>query len=291
MLERLLGTAWDGPGAVLVVHGDPGVGKTALLEYAVELGQDLRVVRTVGVEGEKRLDYAALQQLCSPIFRVQRPSPGYAARRTRRRGRAQRRALAAARYSSASQFSSSCPVQPRSSPCCASSTTPSGSTTPRLERSGSWHAACRRRGSRSRSRRCELGDGFARFPQLRESVGSPGFTGIAGVRPRRAGLDEAVLERIIAETGGNPLALIELPRGSTPAQLAGGFGLPAALPLCTGIEQSFVRRLSRLPHDRGSTAPGGRGARRRPCALRARPAAAAWDPGDSGARRGPRKAC
>ena len=61
-------SARDGAGAALVVHGDPGVGKTALLEYAVELGQDLRVVRTVGVEGEKRLDYAALQQLCSPIF-------------------------------------------------------------------------------------------------------------------------------------------------------------------------------------------------------------------------------
>ena len=57
-----------------------------------------------------------------------------------------------------------------------------------------------------------------------------------------ARLDEAVLEQIIAETGGNPLALLELPRGLTPAQLAGGFGLPAALPLSTGIEQSFTRR-------------------------------------------------
>ena len=58
-----------------------------------------------------------------------------------------------------------------------------------------------------------------------------------------------MLERIIAETGGNPLALLELPRGLTPAQLAGGFGLPAALPLSTGIEQSFTRRLARLPRD------------------------------------------
>ena len=65
----------------------------------------------------------------------------------------------------------------------------------------------------------------------------------------RRRLDEAVLERIIAETGGNPLAILELPRGLTPAQLAGGFGLPAALPLSTGIEQSFARRLARLPRD------------------------------------------
>ena len=62
-------------------------------------------------------------------------------------------------------------------------------------------------------------------------------------------LDERVLERIIAETRGNPLALLELPRGLTPAQLAGGFGLPAALPLSAGIEESFTRRLTRLPRD------------------------------------------
>jgi hypothetical protein len=62
-----------------------------------------------------------------------------------------------------------------------------------------------------------------------------------------ARLDESVLEQIIAETGGNPLALLELPRGLTPAQLAGGFGLPAAMPLSSGIEQSYARRLARLP--------------------------------------------
>src|SRR6266545_8392162 len=68
VLERLLGTARNGHGSVLVVHGEPGVGKTALLEYAVESGEDFRVVRTAGVEGEMKLDYAALQQLCSPLL-------------------------------------------------------------------------------------------------------------------------------------------------------------------------------------------------------------------------------
>src|SRR2546423_14342474 len=68
VLERLLGTARNAHGSVLVVHGEPGVGKTALLEYAVESGEDFRVVRTAGVEGEMKLDYAALQQLCSPIL-------------------------------------------------------------------------------------------------------------------------------------------------------------------------------------------------------------------------------
>src|SRR5947208_2751455 len=68
VLERLLGTARNGHGSVLVVDGEPGVGKTALLEYAVESGEDFRVVPTAGVEGEMTLDYAALQQLCSPIL-------------------------------------------------------------------------------------------------------------------------------------------------------------------------------------------------------------------------------
>src|SRR6202521_5400034 len=68
VLERLLDTARNGDGAVLVVHGEPGVGKTALLEYAVEAGEDFRVVRAAGVEGEMELDYAALQQLCAPTL-------------------------------------------------------------------------------------------------------------------------------------------------------------------------------------------------------------------------------
>ena len=58
-----------------------------------------------------------------------------------------------------------------------------------------------------------------------------------------------MLERIVAETRGNPLALLELPRGLTPTQLAGGFGLPAAVPLSASIEQSFTRRLAGLPDD------------------------------------------
>src|SRR4029077_5454371 len=62
-----------------------------------------------------------------------------------------------------------------------------------------------------------------------------------------ARLDEPVLERIVADTRGNPLALLELPRGLTPTELAGGFGLPPAAPLSASIEESFARRLARLP--------------------------------------------
>ena len=73
---------------------------------------------------------------------------------------------------------------------------------------------------------------------------------LESVLPAR--LDEGVLGRIIVETHGNPLALLELPHGLTPAQLAGGFGLPAAQPLSDRIQESFARRLA---HYRGM--PGG----------------------------------
>ena len=62
-------------------------------------------------------------------------------------------------------------------------------------------------------------------------------------------LDERVRDRIIAETRGNPLALLELPRGMTATQLAGGFGVPAADAVPDRIEESFVRRLEPLPDD------------------------------------------
>ena len=68
VLGRVLKAGRGGEGGVLVVHGEAGVGKTALLEWAIEEGRQFRVVRTVGVEGEMEFPYAALQQLCSPIL-------------------------------------------------------------------------------------------------------------------------------------------------------------------------------------------------------------------------------
>src|SRR4030095_4353728 len=70
VLDRLLEGARAGDGGVLVVHGEPGVGKTALLEYAIGGGQEYRVARTSGVEGEMELPFAALQQLCSSFLEL-----------------------------------------------------------------------------------------------------------------------------------------------------------------------------------------------------------------------------
>ena len=71
MLDRLLEAAAGGDGGVLVVHGEPGVGKTALLEYAIEAGEGYRVASTSGVEGETELPFAALQQLCSSFLELE----------------------------------------------------------------------------------------------------------------------------------------------------------------------------------------------------------------------------
>ena len=125
--------------------------------------------------------------------------------------------------------------------------TSSGSTAPRRRSSGSWRAAWQTepvglvfaarvpgdewRGCRSCwSRAC-----------TRATRGTLLDSALAGP------LDARVRDRIVAETRGNPLALLELPRGLTPAELAGGFGLPGAAPLSGRIEESFRRRLEALP--------------------------------------------
>jgi DNA-binding CsgD family transcriptional regulator len=248
VLDRLLDTARGGHGAVLVIHGDAGVGKTALLEYAVETGDDFRVVRTAGVEREMTLDYAALQRLCQPILELidllpdpqrealsvafglsdgQAPSPflvGLAALSVLSEAAGQQQVL--------------CVVDDAQWLDDASART-FEFVVRRLQAEGIAIAFATR----------DMQVGWARFPQLR--------VGPLGSRDARelldsvlaARLDESVFARIIAESGGNPLALLELPHGLTPAQLAGGFGLPVALPLSTRIEQSFARRLAQLAPD------------------------------------------
>jgi DNA-binding CsgD family transcriptional regulator len=249
VLERLLATARDGHGALLVVHGDPGVGKTALLEHVVEAADGFCVVRTAGVEGERELDYAALQRFCAPIleFCERLPDP-------------QREALTVAFGLSAGQAPSPFLV----GLAALGLLSDAAEQQPLLgivddsqwldDASAQVLAFVARRLLAERIALAfatrELDSGLARFPQLHvEPLGRRDARALLE-SVLAARLDEPVLERILAETGGNPLALLELPRGLTPGQLAGGFGLPAAaLSLTAGIEQSFTRRLARLPRD------------------------------------------
>ncbi|MEA2405427.1 MAG: hypothetical protein QOE08_2074, partial [Thermoleophilaceae bacterium] len=248
VLDRLLEGARAGHGGVLAVYGEPGVGKTALVEYSVEAAGEFRVLRTVGVEGEMELAYAALQQLCSPILELSERLPG-----------PQRDALAVA-------FGLSPGLPPN--PFLVGLAVLGLLSEAAQERpllcvvdDAQWldRASARALGFVARRLLAEkialvfaargLDDALAGLPELH--VGRLGNRDarelLSSVLPAR--LDERVLERLVAETHGNPLALLELPRGLTPSQLAGGFGLPAALPLSDRIEEGFRRRLAPLPRD------------------------------------------
>jgi DNA-binding CsgD family transcriptional regulator len=246
-LDRLLQDASGGHGGALVVHGEPGVGKTALLEYAGEAGRDFRVLQTVGVEGEMELPYAALQQLCSPVLdRSERlPDP-------------QRDALGVAFGLSAGQAPSPFLVglaalgllseasEERPVLCAVDD--------------AQWLDRASARALVFVARRLlaekiafvfatrALGDAIVGLPELRVEPLGHGDARMLLESALPAPVDEHVLDRIVLETHGNPLALLELPRGMTPIQLAGGFGLPA-VPLSTSIEESFTRRLAKLPGD------------------------------------------
>ena len=232
----------------MVLYGDPGVGKTALLEYAVEAGRDFRVARAVGVEGETELAYAALQQLCSPSLELleRLPDP-------------QREALAVALGLGAGHAPSTFLV----GLAVLGLLSEAAEERPLLcvVDDAQWLDRASARALAFVARRLlaekialvvaarDLPDALTGLPQLHvEPLGrGDARTLLESVLPGR--LDEPVLERIVVETRGNPLALLELPRGLTPAQLAGGFGLPAAMPLSARIEESFRRRLAKPPRD------------------------------------------
>jgi DNA-binding CsgD family transcriptional regulator len=247
-LDRLLDATRGGHGGVLVVHGDPGVGKTALLAYAVQAASEFQVVQAVGVDGEMELSYAALQQLCSTVldFMERLPEPqreAVAIAFGQRAGPAPNAFLVGlAVLGLLSEAAEDRPV------LCAVD-------------DAQWLDRESERALAFVARRLlaeriaivfatrDLGDSLAGLPELH--VGPLGRRDgralLESVLP--APLDERVLDRIVLETHGNPLALLELPRGLTPSQLAGGFGLPAAVPLSASIEESFARRLAGLPGD------------------------------------------
>ncbi len=248
VLDRLRDGVRVGRGGLLVVHGEAGVGKTALLEYAAGAGPEFRIARTSGIEAEMELPFAAVQQLCSPFFALMKQLP-----------QPQHEALGVAFGLSAGPAPNPFLVGLAVLGLLAEAAEEQPLVC--LVDDAQWLDSASARTLAFVARRL-LAEKIALVFATRELGGA--LTGLSelhigplGRRDARAllesvlptRLDQPVLERIVAETRGNPLALLELPRGLTPTELAGGFGLPTTVPLSAGIEESFMRRLGTLPRD------------------------------------------
>jgi DNA-binding CsgD family transcriptional regulator len=248
LLDGLIGDLRRGESRSLVLRGEAGIGKTALLEYLVESAPDLRVVRAIGVESEMELAYASLQQLCAPLLeRLERlPAPqrqaleivfGLSA------GAAPDRFLVGLGVLSllsevAEERPLLCVVDDAHWLDQASAMTLAFVARRLLAEPVGIVFAAR-----------EPGEELRHVPELEVQGVRDGDARALLSSAVRFVLDERVRDRIIAETRGNPLALLELPRGWTATQLAGGFGMLETHALSGRIEESFVRRLEALPQD------------------------------------------
>jgi DNA-binding CsgD family transcriptional regulator len=247
VLDRLLEAVRAGQSRVLVLRGEPGVGKSALMEYVVEQASGCRVARAAGVQSEMELAFAGLQQLCAPMLdRLERlPPPQRDALGTAfglTTGVAPDRFLVGlAVLGLLSEVADERPLV-----CLVDDAQ-------WLDRASlqALEFVARRLFADSVGlvfavRQPGAEQALAGLPELVvEGLGDGDARALLGSVIRWP-LDERVRDRIVAETRGNPLALLELPRGLAPAELAGGFGLPVqSLP--TRIEESFQRRMVPLP--------------------------------------------
>jgi DNA-binding CsgD family transcriptional regulator len=249
-LEQVVAGVRSGDGQVLIVRGEAGIGKTALLDYLVDRADGCRVVRASGVESEMELPFAGLHQLCLPFLDLTERLPGpqrealEVAFGLRVGGPPDRFLIGAATLSLLSAASDREPLL-----CVVDD--------------AQWLDQSSAQTLTFVGRRL-FADRIGLVFAVREPVTGPEWRGFAelpvpGLADEYAGalldsvvpgrLDAHVRDRIVAETRGNPLALLELPRGLTAAQLAGGFERPDARPLASQIEQNFARRVRALPED------------------------------------------
>jgi DNA-binding CsgD family transcriptional regulator len=248
VLDDLLASVRTGESRALVVRGEAGIGKTALLDHLVDSASGFRVARAAGVESEMELAYAGLHQLCAPFAeRIERlPGPQRDALGTAfglRSGDAPNRFLVGlAVLGLLSDVAEEDPLL-------------------WIVDDAQWLDEASSQTLAFVGRRLGA-ESVAMVVALRHAAVEHAFAGLdelvvggLGEGDARAlletvltgPLDDRVRDRFLAETGGNPLALLELPRGRTPAELAGGFGLPYASSLTSRIEESFRRRLAPLP--------------------------------------------
>src|SRR6516225_3742725 len=237
-LDRLVADVLAGGSRVLVLRGEAGVGKSALLGYlssriAGEAGRggEWRVASAVGVESEMELAYSGLHQLCAPLLDHldELPVP-------------QRDALATVFGLSAG------PAPDRFLVGLAALTLVAQAAEQQplacIIDDAQWLDGASAQLLGFVARRLLAGLPALEIRGLSDGDGRPLLLGSV-----HGPLDVPVADRILAESHGNPLAILELPRTWRAADLAGGFGLPAGQPVADKIERSYIQRLRRLPAD------------------------------------------
>jgi DNA-binding CsgD family transcriptional regulator len=248
LLDGLLTTARAGRSDVLVIRGEAGIGKSALLRYAARQASGFRVMQVTGVEAEMELPFAAIHQLCAPMLDGLDALP-----------QPQRDALSVALGIAAGEVPDrfliglavlgllSAVAEQRPLLC--------------LVEDAQWLDAASSQILGFVARRA-LAESVAIVVAVREPATSSDFDGLTELRLEGLNeqdahallssavvgrLDTGVRDRMIGETRGNPLALLELPGRMTAAELAGGFELPAVGDLPAHIEDHYLERVGELP--------------------------------------------
>ena len=248
LLDGLLARVRGGESEVLVIRGEAGIGKTALLRYAARQASGYRVAELTGVEAEMELAFAGIHQLCGTMLdRLDElPAP-------------QRDALSVALGLAAGEV----PDRFLVGLAVLSLLAAVAEERPLLclVEDAQWLDAASSQIVGFVARRVRA-ESVAIVVAVREPAAAPDFDGLPELRleglPEQDArsllrgvvtgrLDSHVVDRIIGETGGNPLALLELPGRMTAAELAGGFELPAAGELPAQIEHHYIRRIRQLP--------------------------------------------
>ncbi|WBB62467.1 AAA family ATPase [Streptomyces sp. WMMC500] len=247
-LDRLVAAVRGGHSSVLVLRGDPGIGKTVLLDHVAGAAADCRLVRVAGVESEMELAFGGLHQLCAPFLDHldHLPEPQRAALGTAfglSAGEVPERFLVGlAVLSLLADVAEGEPLI-----CVIDDAQWLDRVSVQTLAFVARRLLAERVGLVLAVREPFLVRELAGLPEavVRGLGDADARALLASVVPGR--LDRAVRDRFVAETQGNPLALSELPRGLTPAELAGGFGRPDARRLVDRIEESFLRRVAELP--------------------------------------------
>jgi DNA-binding CsgD family transcriptional regulator len=248
LLDGLLARARGGDSEVLIIRGEAGIGKTALLRYVARQASGYRVAQLTGVEAEMELAFAGIHQLCGTMLD-----------RLDGLTRPQRDALSVALGLTAGEVPDRFLVGLAVLSLLA--TVAEERPLLCLVEDAQWLDAASSQIVGFVARRVRA-ESVAVVVAVREPAAAPDFDGLPELRLEglpeddahtllrsvvSGRLDRRVVDRIVGETAGNPLALLELPGRMTAAELAGGFELPAAGEVPAQIEHHYIRRIRQLP--------------------------------------------